>query len=242
MSKADTLYETLKRKVLTGRPGQSFVSFRNIMSDYSVSQVTVSKATQRLLEEGLLKKHTGKEMEITAEVLRHRHTSPPVICLALPLWQSNWYDMIENNFHRLANPLGYELEVIRYNWESKVPATLPETRVDGLALITDAQMLSANDLKTISDFQLPFVLFDRNLSGMAVNCVSSDDEYAGARAAHCLIELGHQSLAVVISEPKSESVTDRIKGFRQFCELHSINAEIIDCGIVNGDFGVNKVY
>ena len=242
MRKSELLYENLKKQAIDGMPGEPFLSFRTIMADYGVSQSTVTKATRKLLEEGLLRKKPGQEMELTGEVLKYRSGASPVICLALPNFLSEWYGMIEQHFFDLAGTLDYELEVLHYDWRCKVPPMLPRTKLDALVLVTDAPMLSSDDLRTINDFQLPCVIFGRNLSGMALHCVSSDDEYAGARAAHHLIELGHQSLAVVISEPKSESVTDRIKGFRQFCERCSVNAEIIDCGIENGDFSAVKVY
>ena len=242
MTKANKLYESLKTRALGGVPGQPFASFRTIMRDYSVSQATVAKATSRLVAEGLLKKNTGREMEITDEILNFRHGAAPVICLALPHWQSDWYARIEHHFFDMADQLNYELEVLRYDWRLKVPHEFPKTRIDAMVVVTDGQMFTSEQLRCLEEQKIPFVIFGGNLSCFAVHCVHADDEYAGAKAAHHLVSLGHRSLAVLVSEPKSEEMHNRIKGFRQFCELNSIDSEIIDCGIVHGDFVPEKVY
>ena len=91
MTKSDRLYGELKNRIIGCEPGSAFYSFRTIMNDYSVSQATVTAATRRLIDEGLLKPNTGKEMEITDEVLKYRQDAPPVVCLAMPHWQSDWY-------------------------------------------------------------------------------------------------------------------------------------------------------
>lgn len=241
-NKTEKLYVNLRARALGSVQGQPFLSFRAIMTDYSVSQSTVTKATQRLVEEGLLRKNIGKEMEITEEVLKHRSDASPILCLALPHWQSDWYSLIEHHFFDMADKLNYELEILRYDWRLRVPHHLPQTGINAMVLVADTRMLSPEDLRRVDEFEIPYVVFGRNLSGMAVNCVSSDGEYAGAKAAHLLVDLGHRSLAVIISQPLSESISDRIKGFRQYCELNNINAEIIDCKIVNGDFAPQKVY
>ena len=54
MTKSDRLYGELKNRIIGCEPGSAFYSFRTIMNDYSVSQATVTAATRRLIDEGLL--------------------------------------------------------------------------------------------------------------------------------------------------------------------------------------------
>ena len=139
MTKSDRLYGELKNRIIGCEPGSAFYSFRTIMNDYSVSQATVTAATRRLIDEGLLKPNTGKEMEITDEVLKYRQDAPPVVCLAMPHWQSDWYTFIEHHFFDLASELGYQLEVLRYDWRVGDPESLPQTKIDALVLVADSQ-------------------------------------------------------------------------------------------------------
>lgn len=242
MKKNEELYYQLKKRALSGQPGSPFLSMRAIMNDYCVSQATVTKATQRLLEEGLLKKNAGREMEVTCEILKYAENARPVYCLALPLWQSEWYTRIEHEFFKLSTMLGFELETMRYKWEERVPKSLPKTKIDAVILVSDGDVLAVDDIRSMDNFRIPYVLFSRNLSGIAVNCVATDNEYTGAMAAHHLIDLGHRSLGLVISQPKTEIIMERVKGFRQFGELHGVKVTTIDCGIKNGEFGPAKVF
>ena len=198
MTKSDRLYGELKNRIIGCEPGSAFYSFRTIMNDYSVSQATVTAATRRLINKGLLKPNTGKEMEITDEVLKYRQDAPPVVCLAMPHWQSDWYTFIEHHFFDLASELGYQLEVLRYDWRVGAPESLPQTKIDALVLVADSQKLTAENIRRMNQYRLPYVIFARDLAGIAVNCVGLDNEYAGAKAAHHLIELGHRSLAVAV--------------------------------------------
>ena len=178
MTKSDRLYGELKNRIIGCEPGSAFYSFRTIMNDYSVSQATVTAATRRLIDEGLLKPNTGKEMEITDEVLKYRQDAPPVVCLAMPHWQSDWYTFIEHHFFDLASELGYQLEVLRYDWRVGAPESLPQTKIDALVLVADSQKLTAENIRRMNQYRLPYVIFARDLAGIAVNCVGLDNEYA----------------------------------------------------------------
>ncbi len=244
MTKAEKLYRKLKEHVIECAPGTPFISFRAIMTDYSVSQATVTAAVRRLVEEKLLLPNARREMLVTEEVLKYRHGALPVICLALPHWQSDWYTFAEHHFFDLASELGYELEVLRFNWQDSVPQELQKLKgkLDAVVLVYDVEMVSAELIRQMNAHQMPYVFFARDMAGVAVNCVALDNEYSGARAAHHLIEQGHQRLAVVISQPRTEGIASRIKGFQQFCDLNGVSVEIIDCGITSGDFAPARVY
>lgn len=242
VTKHEQLYHALRTEVIEKEPGDSFDSFRAIMQGHAVSQATATKAIQRLVDEGFLEKTDRRGMQITERVLKYREGNTPVLCLAVPQWQSDWYAMIEHHFAALADELGYDLEVYRYEWSLKVPRTLPPWKIDALVVITDVPALTREDLGGLADFHIPFVIFGRDLSGVAVHCLTSDDEYAGAQAAHHLYDLGHRRLGVVLSQPRSESVMDRVRGFVKFIELHGPSVEVIDCGIRAGDFAPAKVY
>lgn len=242
VTKSEKLYKSLKDKVIKQSPGERFVSLRSIMADYSVSQSTVSSAMNRLVEENLLERDIGREMLITDEVLKYKPGADPVYCLAIPDWQSDWYSFVEHCFHKMSKELGYTLEILRYDWREHVPHELPLTKVDGLIVLSGCDDLTVNDVRCLDRFNIPYLFFARDLAGIQVSCVNSDNEYTGALAANHLIELGHKSLAIVISQPKIETIELRIKGFKQMCELRNVDLKIIDCGIVSGDLAVEKVY
>ena len=85
--KYDTLYQELKEDLIELSPGDSFPAVRTIMKEHAVSQATVTMATERLFNEGLLLKAVGKGMMVTEEVLKYKKGAKPIICLAIPHWR-----------------------------------------------------------------------------------------------------------------------------------------------------------
>ncbi len=242
MAKYEQLYSQLRDEIITLSPGDAFPSLRTLMKSYSVSQATVSKATEKLFSEGFLHKVAGREMVVTDEVCKYKSGAPPIICLAIPHWQSDWNSTVEHDFFEQQSALGYELEVVHYDWHRKVIHELPQKKIDGLVVIPSAGMISADEIKALDNFDLPYVLFARHLSGLSVNCVSADNRHFGAIAANHLIELGHKSIAVIITQPRFESIDERIDGFRSMCELRGVDFVEVDCDVSDGDYAVEKVY
>lgn len=244
MTKAEILYEKLKKYIIECNPGASFLSSRAIMNDYQVSLATVTAAVRRLVAEGLLQPNARRNMLITDEILKYRKNAPLAVCLALPHWQSDWYTFVEHCFFDLAPELGYELEILHFDWQASVPKELQKLRrkLDAIVLLSDVEKLSPELFRKMDEHGLPYVFFGRDIANLPVNCVVLDNEYSGAQAAHHLIELGHKKLAVVMSQPKSEGVCLKCKGFQQYSELHGIPVEVIDCGISSGDFAPARVY
>ncbi|MBN2641786.1 MAG: substrate-binding domain-containing protein [Victivallales bacterium] len=242
MSKYEQLYQDLKSEIIKCSPGAAFPSMRTIMKDYLVSQSTVTKATEMLFKNGFLQKIAGKEMIITDEVCKYKKGAAPVIGLALPHWQSDWNTRIEHCFYENKVNLGYELEVLHYDWHNKIITELPPTKIDGLVVIPSAGMISADEIKVLDHFNIPYLLFSRHLSGLAVNCVSADNRHSGAIAANHLIELGHRSIAAIITQPRVETIEERIDGFKSMCELRGIKFTTFDCEVSDGDYCPEKVY
>jgi len=241
ISKHERLYRDLKEELVMLNPGDKIPSVRDIMQDYSVSQATVTKSISRLQNESLLEKNLGLGTFVTDEVLKYKKNAAPIILVATPRWNSAWYVGIERNFELAQKEYGFSVEFIHYDWQDGIPAKLPDRKADGLIIIPSVK-ITQEYVKQIEEFQMPFAILDRSVENIPVNSVCSDNQFSGALAADHLIKLGHKKLALIISEPKVTSVTGRIDGFVQYCELQGVKVEIIDCHINSGDRAVEKVY
>ena len=236
------LREDLMRRLLQMKPGDAFLSVREIMEEFDVSQATVSKALEGLCEEGLLIRNVGLGTFVTEEVMRHKKGAPPVICLALPRWESSYYHQVENSFSSIADELGYEADIIQFDWHNKTPQMLPQRKIDALLTIPASLPMEERDIENLRSFGKPLAIFDRQLQGIEVDCVYADERYAGALAANHLLELGHKKLAIIISEPHLNIVAERQEGFNTHCAIHGVKSVCIDCEIKNGESSLPKVY
>ena len=240
-SKHEILYRELKKELLSFNPGDKIPSVREIMQDYSVSQATVTKSISRLQNESLLEKNLGLGTFVTEEVLKYKKDADPIILVATPRWNSAWYVGIERNFELAQKEYGFSVEFIHYDWQDGIPQKLPDRKADGLVIVPSVKV-TQEYLNQLEGFNLPYLIFDRSVENAMANSVCNDNQFAGALAADHLIKLGHRKLALIISEPKLTSVTGRIDGFTQYCELQNAEVELIDCDIKSGDRAVEKVY
>ena len=136
MNKSKQLYCDLKDELVAYTPGSTFRTVRSIIDKSGLSQTTVCSAIQRLTEEGLLRKNGRRSMEVTDAVLRYRKGAKPVYCLAIPRWPSEYYNMVELCFMEQAERLGYELEIVHYDWKLRELRELGLPKLDGLVVMT----------------------------------------------------------------------------------------------------------
>ncbi len=236
------LCDELRKRLVKMEPGSGFMSVRDIMHGFGVSQATVTKALDYLCEEGLLEKNVGSGTFVTEEVLRHRKGSPPSLCLVIPRWESMYFLTVANAFTSSCERRGCSYEIVIHDWRQQVPPKLHLRKVDGMLLVPSKTALDYDEFKKLEAFGKPFIIFGRALKGVDLDCVFPDEVYCGNLAASHLIKLGHKKLAVIVSEPGNQVVLDRVSGFVEHAELAGLKAEVIECGIVHGDLAPEKVY
>jgi LacI family transcriptional regulator, galactose operon repressor len=93
-----------------------------------------------------------------------------------------------------------------------VPSTLLARSAD-CPFIASAQR-SAENFRKIEEQQTPYILLDRNFSGLAANFVGVDDEQIGYIATEHLIEIGCRRIAHIGSPDVSPAV-GRLEGYRR---------------------------
>ena len=241
VSKHEKLYRELKKELILLEPGDKIPSMREIMQGYSVSQATVTKSITRLKNENLIEKSLGLGTFVTNEVLKYKSDAKPIILVSMPRWVSALGVQIEQCFESAQEKFDFSVEFNHFEWPEGVPRTLPDRKIDGLVVIPSMN-LNIEQTGFLRKFDLPFVIFDRSVEDESIFSVCADNRFSGALAADYLVKLGHKKLALVISEPKVSTVTDRISGFVQYCELQGAKVEIIDCGIKCGDRAIERVY
>lgn len=83
-------------------------------------------------------------------------------------------------------------------------------RVDGVVLVPTGR--SAENINRLLQARIPVVLIDRDLPGLPINRVLSDNHggaYAGVKH---LIELGHRQIALIGGPPHSQAIQARTEG------------------------------
>jgi len=243
--KSDTLYSELWEELTKLSPGERFLSVREIMKRYGVSQLTVDKAVSKLRDDGYLHQVTGKGLFASEQVARFSREVLPTYLLAVPQWLSTDIDVLEQTVAEIRkNFPDNRLLIHKFNPAEAIPAQLPlmEENVVGLVLLPSASNLELNDLAVITSYARPVVVLGRHLDTFGLPSVGTDDIFAGHMAAHYLFEHGHRKLGLLLSEPHNRTIMERVKGVMDYAELHKMDVQMIDCEVRNGEVAVDKAY
>lgn len=95
--------------------------------------------------------------------------------------------------------------------EAQYLRVLMEKRVDGIVLATTAEALSI--IRDIRRRQIPLVLFDRDLPGVAADTVTVDGEMGGRLATEYLLSLGHRRIAIIHGPLVRSTGRERLQGY-----------------------------
>lgn len=226
-------------------PGEKFLSIREIMKRYSVSQLTVEKALMRFREDGYLNNHSGKGLFASDLVKKFDKVTKPTYLLVVPQWVSVDIDVLENTVREMKSKYSDKrLLVHKFDISSNIPVQLPlmEENVEGIILLPAAGELSLPELNAIKSYSCPTVILGRHLNSLGFKCVGTDDTFSGNLAAHHLISHGHKNIAVLVSEPHNRIIMDRVKAIRDYAELRDVSVDIIDCEVKSGEYAMEKAY
>lgn len=106
------------------------------------------------------------------------------------------------------------LEIVSQEAEGtlRMPALIAGRKVDGLILMGN---LERDYLQTVVDSGLPCVLLDFHMSGLALDCVVSDNIEGGFALTSHLLERGRRDIAFVGSILSTSSIMDRYLGYQR---------------------------
>ena len=235
-SKFEKVYADLKSRIIAMPPGQKLPTIREIMEEFNVSQVTVDRALKLLSKDGMIVRSLRKGTYVAEEKDRKRKPEIFRIALALPDYPSPVCDFFLPALRTHIGQIGELAKVIRFDWRDRVLRTLPRDQIDGLILFPATGKYEPGDLQRIKDFKIPVVVMSRMFTDIAVDCVSTDDDFGGSLAADHLLSLGHRKLAVLISEPHVPTVDAKVDGFCKRAHLAGIDdVELIDCRTQSGE-------
>ncbi len=246
-TKSVNLLDQLLGELGNFSPGDRFHTVREIMCRFGVSQLVVDKAVSRLCSNGLLESVPRKGLFVPRNAVSRAELLPSYL-IAAPNWPSPDIDEIRWELERLAARYpGRRLLLHRFDYRRAIPDELPIRleRVEGVVLMPGSiNTMEAGDIAALNIFrsQIPVVVLCHHLDNFRVPSVGLDDRFAGNLAAHHLAGLGHRKLGILVSEPHSSVISDRVNGIRNYARLHEMSATVLDCGISSGETTMRGTY
>lgn len=220
MTTATALYlelaNHLRAELASGRfrPGQIFASEHDLARSRKLSRVTVRKASDVLIGEGLLERRPGKGLFVGGGGPSGRSAMIQVVCGNL-----EWMPSLQATraIKEAARPHGFQIQI--YDAHGSMAEDLdairrlPETQARGAVVFALHSVEFAEAIYALKASGFPCVLIDQRLADLDVPSVVADNHAGGYLAGQALIRRGHKRIAFV-GDLDADTVQERLAGMR----------------------------
>ena len=235
------VYEEIKSDIKSGvlTIGMKLSSEKQLSDKYNVSVITVKSALRLLAAEGLVKRTPGKGTFVIDGVLaseknkqlknesaisvKHR----PIIGVVFEHVSSPFGLTMMYNMDRIAMEKGYSL-CIRFSYTKQDRETeeidfLLSLGVSGLIIMpSHGEHYNTKILKLVID-GFPIVLIDKNLDGIPVSAVYTDNEASAGMLVDHMVDRGYRDIGLVTSKDIGvSSIKERKRGFYERITANSL--------------------
>lgn len=232
-SRADQLTLQLQSHCAKLAEGEKFMSVRQIMRDFAVSQNTVQQCLERLCRAGVL-----EVKDRSGYVVRRRRTYGKIVTF-LPETIHDYVRELEKYLNQYAGGAGFEHQVIYYTDLNATIQGMARLQADAV-IFSPVDQIGAPAINHLMALPFPVVLI--RCSPRIENCryANNDNEMCGFLAAMRLMNLGHKKLAVFVSEPEITNIRELAAGFCKFAEVYQLPVEILNPKVVTGEYSPEK--
>lgn len=237
------LLRQIERKILM--PGDRLPTEYQLMEQYKVSRITVSKAMNELKQQGLVERFPNKgtfvarslapssfvydsEMPYSDDTL-NAHI-PEIACIIPTIDDMFSLSMLNGVLSAFpqSDYLCHTFQSGNPQKENYLLKRCLETNMAGIVLFPQDQPFFSNELLMMHVNKYPLVLLDRYLPRLDTSYVISDNQIAGELCLRHLQDLGHQRIAFITSSGQDTlSVKYRIRGILAACEKLNIPEDFV---------------
>lgn len=238
-TKTDALFRQLRKLAADMPDGAAFPSVRQIMSDFRLSQATVTAAFRRLLATGIVESFVG-----SGTVVRHRETqTSPKVMIFASRWPSRIIAESVGQLCAMCVDRGYQVEVKYLDQEDQLRQQMDAAEADAFVIDRFSGDLPTPDLVYhISRCCAPVVLCRMAARVENLRYVTGNNAAAGIAAANYLYQSGHRRVALLYSEPHFPAVEETANAFLLCARTNGCEATMLDCQTLSGESSTEKAY
>jgi len=207
--------------------GERIPSERQIARQFGVSQMTVNRAIQELVREGILVRRVGSGTYVQPRRPSTSATDRSTIIMVPPFANHLEEDTyLRWPFH------AFQDKAIQYNYSLIVePATsegyerVAQRHPDAGFIFLIPEEEGYRTLHRLSAKGVPFVVLGASWENAPFACVDSDNIGGARMAVGYLVRLGHERIAYVNGKETATNCRDRLQGYLQAMEEQGITVE-----------------
>jgi DNA-binding LacI/PurR family transcriptional regulator len=196
-----------------------------------------------LSREGLIVKKPKQGIFTASASSKGSYAKKHTLAVAVPSYPSSVFEQYLEELTSQVKRRGEVVEVIRYDWRSRIVQTLPKKDIDALILVPTSGRLTPADFYGLSQYKVPVVMISRMIRDVAIDCVEPDNVMGGELAAEHLISLGIRSWRFYWPSRRACRSDSRIDGFTRRTAREGIeDVFLIDCETRPGENSAIKAY
>ena len=208
------LLDQLRRSIKTGnvKPGHVIASEHKLARDTGLSRVSIRRAVQELVDEGLAERRAGKGVFV-----RELSTATRIVEALVPNLEINRCVQIVRGAKQFGLQRGVLLRVSdahgSVDTDLERLRQLPGKSADGALILSLHRPGLAEILHEFNRQVYPFVLVDERIAGISGISILSDNYQGGYTVGQELVRLGHRSVGF-IGDLSTHTARDRLDGLR----------------------------
>lgn len=187
----------------------------SLVSEMEVSRVTIRKAIDLLVAEGVLERRAGVGLFVRRadEVTRKYRFLAGNLLWDAPMQMAG---AIRDKASRIGAELELRDAMCREDLLAREIASLPESGADGAIILSSHSVPFRKAVAALAETDYPFVVLDEDVSSLKIPCVVADNFHGGVQAGRCAVEAGHREVAL-LGDFGADTVRARWKGFCKGC-------------------------
>ncbi|MCP4402486.1 MAG: GntR family transcriptional regulator [bacterium] len=232
MPKYAQLKQIVKEKIRDGlwKSGDKIPFDKELCDELEVSKITVQKAKQELIAEGVLETLPGRRGAFVSAQIKHMSSSDFIGVALDDVKTIPFDDMLkgiedklwEHRLHPILCNVHSNYEKVENYFQSMLNGAVAGVI---FAPVRGSQYLNSRHIvNLLQERRIPCVLLDRYIPGLLINSVHSDNLQASKELTRTLIAKGHRRILVVVGT-ECTTIQNRLKGHQETLQEAGISQD-----------------
>lgn len=232
----------LRKQVQQMEPGDPLPTFKELCSEFDVSQATLERALDRLRSEGLLHRAEGTRRLLVREVCDPARLRVVVI---RPDWPSLLYHKMVEAITAASRDNDWAVNHVYFRSMEQLDLRHAIGKNDAAIFVPSSEPWPDHLMQAMRRPSRPVLVLQNPEEGCNRPYVRVNDRRVGELAVEYLARFGHRRIAFLDNQAPTPSVLDRIEGWRSAISrlnLDADGAKLIDCHVKSGDEPIDRAY
>jgi DNA-binding LacI/PurR family transcriptional regulator len=210
----DNLLAHVRQSIVRGRkqPGTYLGTELELAREAGISRVSVRRATDELIREGLIERRAGKGLFV-----RGSEQGTRTVQIVVPDMAFDQCVQIARGAQALGVERGVQVQCYdahsRLEWDLRTLRDLPKLAPAGAIIVSWHHAGFTEALYELKRQNYPFVVVDERPRDLVVPSVLADNYGGGVSVGRALVELGHRRIGF-IGNLRADTVQERLRGLR----------------------------